>query len=157
CFGFHVVVRRRRSGVVYRCGRGCGGGGAVGSGGALNSATVEILRDLGLAGRIGAVENGGERVLRSDPRTAETAAVVKSLGHPFNPDVAAIVALRPDLVISAEENLKPPAIEALRAANVPLLMLEHSAKDGIDGLKRRIGTIARVFGAEKKGRALVEE
>ncbi|RSS76911.1 helical backbone metal receptor [Streptomyces sp. WAC06614] len=46
------------------------------------------------------------------------------IGGTKNPDVAAIVALRPDLVIANEEENRAPDLAALRAAGLPVLVTE---------------------------------
>lgn len=130
---------------------------------ALNASTVEILQELGLAGRIVGVENAGERVLRFGPHAREAATEVPSLGHPMNPSVEGIISRRPDLVLSTQENLKQPPIDQLRAAKVPLLILENSAKDGVEGLKRRVFFVythgpgaAVIYGRETGAHWLIE-
>lgn len=113
---------------------------------AINASTVEILIELGLGDRIVATDNGGERVLAP--------AKVTGLGHPYKPSVEGIIAQKPDLVIAPLENLKAPPLAQLRSAKVPVLVLESTSEDGIEGLKRRIAIIASVFSKETQAQAL---
>ncbi|WP_420715614.1 helical backbone metal receptor [Streptomyces sp. SBT349] len=49
---------------------------------------------------------------------------VARVGGTKNPDVPAVVALRPDLVLANEEENRAPDLDALRAAGVPVLVTE---------------------------------
>ncbi len=113
---------------------------------ALNASTVEILIELGAADRIVATDNGGERVLAPHK--------VTGLGHPYRPSVEGIISQKPDLVIAPLENIKSPPLAQLRTAKIPVLVIEDSATDGIDGLKRRIAMIAAALAVPEKGKAL---
>ncbi|MFF3428439.1 helical backbone metal receptor [Streptomyces sp. NPDC002602] len=57
------------------------------------------------------------------PTDLDGAGVVR-IGGTKNPDVARIVALRPDLVIANEEENRAPDLAALRAAGVPVAVTE---------------------------------
>ncbi|WP_329446453.1 helical backbone metal receptor [Streptomyces sp. NBC_01426] len=57
------------------------------------------------------------------PADLDEAGVVR-IGGTKNPDVARIVALRPDLVIANEEENRAPDLAALRAAGVPVAVTE---------------------------------
>ncbi|MCY0923470.1 helical backbone metal receptor [Streptomyces sp. H27-G5] len=57
------------------------------------------------------------------PDDLDEAGVVR-IGGTKNPDVARIVALRPDLVIANEEENRAPDLAALRAAGVPVAVTE---------------------------------
>ncbi|WP_264503499.1 heme/hemin ABC transporter substrate-binding protein [Luteolibacter flavescens] len=113
---------------------------------ALNASTVEILVEFGMGDRIVATDNGGERVLAPAKTTG--------LGHPYRPSVEGIIAQKPDLVITPLENIKEPPLAQLRSAKVPVLVLEDSDTDGVDGLKRRITMIAAALAVPEKGKAL---
>ncbi|MFJ7156952.1 helical backbone metal receptor [Streptomyces sp. NPDC101118] len=49
---------------------------------------------------------------------------VVRIGGTKNPDVAAVAALRPDLVVANEEENRPPDLDALRAAGLRVLVTE---------------------------------
>ncbi|MFH8992190.1 helical backbone metal receptor [Streptomyces sp. NPDC017940] len=71
---------------------------------------------------------------------------VVRVGGTKNPDVPAIVALRPDLVIANEEENRPPDLHALRAAGVEVLVTE------VRGLGQAFDELARVLAACGAGR-----
>ncbi|MEO3809459.1 helical backbone metal receptor [Sphaerisporangium sp. B11E5] len=57
-----------------------------------------------------------------------------------NPDLAAITALRPDLVLANEEENRVPDLDALRAAGVPVWVTVVRTLDGaLTSLRRMIG------------------
>lgn len=113
---------------------------------AINASTVEILLELGLGDRIVATDNGGERVL--------SPTKVTGLGHPYKPSVEGIIAQSPDLVIAPLENIKEPPLAQLRSAKVPVLVLESTSEDGIDGLKRRVTMISTALDKIAEGETL---
>lgn len=115
---------------------------------ALNTATVETMVALGKADLIVGVDVGSQY-------PEEVVKTKTNLGHPYRPSVEGIISLKPDLVICPEENMPAATAEQLRSAKVPVLILENSAKDGIDGLKRRITLMGQVFDAEKEATALI--
>ena len=62
-----------------------------------------------------------------------------------NPDVAAIVALAPDLVVANQEENRPDDLDALRAAGVPVYVTDIRTLDGpVDGA---FGALARMLAA----------
>ncbi|MEV1022516.1 helical backbone metal receptor [Streptomyces sp. NPDC050264] len=66
---------------------------------------------------------------------------VVRIGGTKNPDVAAIVALRPDLVVANEEENREPDLAALRAARIEVLVTE------IRRLPQALRELDRVLGA----------
>lgn len=58
---------------------------------------------------------------------------VPRLGGTKNPDVAAIVAAAPDLVLANHEENRPPDLDALRAAGVPVYVTDIRTVDGAFG------------------------
>ncbi|QRN94326.1 ABC transporter substrate-binding protein [Archangium violaceum] len=116
---------------------------------AVNSSLVEILFGLGKGDTIVGTDVGG-----TYPPEQEKIAKV---GHPYHPSVEGIVSLKPDLVLATEENLTPATAAQLRSARIPVLILENSAKDGIDGLKRRIDVVARLFNVQEAGKRMTQE
>ncbi|MFF8600444.1 helical backbone metal receptor [Streptomyces sp. NPDC015232] len=63
------------------------------------------------------------------------------VGGTKNPDVAAVAALRPDLVIANEEENRAPDLDALRAAGLDVLVTE------VRGLAQAFGELDRVLRA----------
>ncbi|MSQ61852.1 MAG: ABC transporter substrate-binding protein [Dehalococcoidia bacterium] len=86
---------------------------------------------------------GGERVAgatRYCTEPAEALAAVPRIGGTKDPDIAAILALRPDLVIvNMEENRREDA-EALRAAGVPIMITYPRSVRGTGHLLRELAT-----------------
>ena len=115
---------------------------------AVNSSLVEILFGLGKGGTLVGTDVGGT----FPPEQAKVAKV----GHPYHPSVEGIISLKPQLVLATEENLPPATAAQLRSAGVPVLILEHSSKDGLDGLERRIDIIARLFNVQEAGKRMIE-
>jgi ABC-type Fe3+-hydroxamate transport system substrate-binding protein len=79
----------------------------------------------------------------------EPVAVTRFCEHPElpnvsgtkNPDVAAIVALRPDLVLANEEENRVADLDALRAAGVPVwVTVIRTLDDAFGSLRRMFGT-----------------
>lgn len=112
--------------------------------------------DLGLAVRLGAVR----RVVSLVPSLTEAVAVtapgllvgatvwcthpadlkVTRIGGTKNPDVPAIVALAPDLVLANEEENRLPDLDALRAAGLPVWVT------GIRTLEQALASLDRMLG-----------
>lgn len=118
----------------------------------LNASTYEILRDIGEDFRIVGADSATHALI---PGAAEKG--IANYGHHAQPAVEAVIATRPDLVLANAGVLRDAVPVQLRSAGLPVLLLEHSAKGGIEGLKRRIAAIAAVFGKQAEGRALVEK
>ncbi|MFJ8822043.1 helical backbone metal receptor [Streptomyces sp. NPDC102467] len=72
---------------------------------------------------------------------------VARIGGTKNPDVAAIVALRPDLVVANEEENREPDLAALRAAGIEVLVTDirrlPQALRELDRVLRACGAAAR--------------
>ncbi len=105
---------------------------------ALNTSTVEILAELGEAHRIVGVDLTGLTIL---PERKDLA----NFGHPYRPNIEGIIATGPDLVITTADTFQYSSTDQLRSAGIPVLLLESSAQDGLEGLKRRITAIAALF------------
>ncbi|WP_224248036.1 heme/hemin ABC transporter substrate-binding protein [Hyalangium gracile] len=116
---------------------------------AVNSSLVEILFALGKGDAIVGTDVGGTW----PPEQAKIAKV----GHPYHPSIEGIISLKPDVVLATEENLTPATAGQLRSTGVPVLILENSAKDGMDGLKRRIDIVARLFNVQEAGKRMQQE
>ena len=78
---------------------------------------------------------------------------VARIGGTKNPDVPAVLALRPDLVLANEEENRAPDLEALRAAGAEVLVTEVRTLDqGLDAL----GDVLAACGAPRRPRWLAE-
>ncbi|KUF14301.1 helical backbone metal receptor [Streptomyces silvensis] len=71
---------------------------------------------------------------------------VARVGGTKNPDVPAIVALRPDLVVANEEENRAPDLDALRAAGVEVLVTEVR---GLDQAFAELTRMLAVCGADR--------
>lgn len=109
---------------------------------AINSTTTEIIFALGEGARIAGREDSVQ--------FPEEAKRIPSVGHPYYPSVEGIISLKPDVVIGTEENLPPASVTQLRSAKVPVLILEPSDKDGIEGYKRRVRQIGELLQTQQK-------
>jgi ABC-type Fe3+-hydroxamate transport system substrate-binding protein len=82
-------------------------------------------------------------------------AAVPTVGGTKNVDVDAVIALSPQLVIANQEENTRPALEALAAARIPVLVsLPRTVKQGIAHVAR----LARIIGVKDAGpgRALIQ-
>ncbi|MCY1083245.1 heme/hemin ABC transporter substrate-binding protein [Archangium lansingense] len=116
---------------------------------AVNSSLVEILFGLGKGETIVGTDVGGTW----PPEQAK----ISKVGHPYHPSIEGIISLKPELVLATEENLTPATAGQLRSAGIPVLVLESSFKDGLDGLKRRIDIIARLLNVQEAGKRMIQE
>ncbi|MER7534307.1 helical backbone metal receptor [Streptomyces sp. NPDC097704] len=78
---------------------------------------------------------------------------VARVGGTKNPDVAAITALRPDLVLANEEENRAPDLDALRAAGLDVLVTEIRT---LDQAFRELERVLAACGAPARPRWLVE-
>ncbi|KAF0649119.1 ABC transporter substrate-binding protein [Streptomyces fradiae ATCC 10745 = DSM 40063] len=88
-----------------------------------------------------AVSAPGALVGRTDWCTHPAGLGVPALGGTKNPDVAAVAALRPDLVVANEEENRPGDLAALRAAGLEVLVTE------VRSLEQALGELDRVLRA----------
>lgn len=83
----------------------------------------------------------------------EAATRLPQVGYMRQLSSEGVLSLRPTLVIVAGESGPPEAIEQIRSAGVPLILLP--ADPTLAGSKRRIETIAQALGVEERGREVV--
>lgn len=112
---------------------------------ALNSSVLETLFELGL----------GERVVGTDDSGTYPENDLPKVGHPYNYPVEGIISLAPDLVLSAQENMKPETATQLRDAGIAVLVLADSGRGGMVGLYERVDQIAAALDAPGAGRRLI--
>jgi iron complex transport system substrate-binding protein len=116
---------------------------------ALNSTNVEIIRELGKGETLVGIDRSAHMLGFPDLEK------IKDVGHPYEPNVEGIISLKPDLVLATEENLETKTAEQLRSGGVEVKILEESYKDGLEGLKRRITEVARIYNEPQKGAELI--
>lgn len=73
---------------------------------------------------------------------------VTRVGGTKNPDVAAILALAPDLVLANQEENRPPDLDALRAAGVPVYVTDIRT---VDGALASLGRMLAACGLDEPG------
>jgi iron complex transport system substrate-binding protein len=112
----------------------------------LNSSVLEVMYELGLESTIVGTDGSGTWPENKLP----------SVGHPYNYAIEGLLSLEPDLVISAEENMKPETAAQLRDAGAKVLVLGNSGEGGLEGLYDRIEAVAAAFDVPDKGQALIE-
>lgn len=109
---------------------------------------TEIVCALGAAALLVGVDTDSDH-------PADIVAPLPKLGRDLELDVAAVTALRPDLVLTS---LTVPGHERvvgqLREAGVPLLVIDPI---GLDGVYDSIVQIAEALGVLKRGRSLVAQ
>jgi ABC-type Fe3+-hydroxamate transport system substrate-binding protein len=89
---------------------------------------TQSLIDLGVADRLVAVTD-------YCPVEKIEVGVVQQVGGPKNPDVDAIIALRPDIVLANREENKPAMVQALQEAAIPVwVTFPRSAQESMDVL-----------------------
>ncbi|WP_413560387.1 heme/hemin ABC transporter substrate-binding protein [Bdellovibrio sp. HCB209] len=115
---------------------------------ALNTSTVEILYAFKKQDLIVGVDAGSKF-----PEGIQKTKT--NLGHPYRPSVEGMISLKPDLIIAPQENIPATTVEQLRTAKIPVLILEDSGKNGVEGLKSRITLMGKVFESEKEATALI--
>ncbi|MEU2181731.1 helical backbone metal receptor [Streptomyces thermolilacinus] len=100
-----------------------------------------------------AVTAPGALVGRTDWCTHPEGLDAPRIGGTKNPDVAAIVALRPDLVVANEEENRPDDLAALRAAGLDVLVTEIR---GLEQALRELDRVLRACGVPSRPRWLDE-
>lgn len=113
----------------------------------INSSSVEIISALGSGEKIVGVDAGSQF-------PEDITKKAQNLGHPYRPGAEGVISLKPDLVIANEENMPAATAEQIRSAKIQVLVLENSAKDGIDGLKRRVTLLGEVLNVKEKATEL---
>ncbi|MEV5445210.1 helical backbone metal receptor [Streptomyces sp. NPDC052644] len=100
-----------------------------------------------------AVSAPGALVACTDWCTHPEGLDVPRIGGTKNPDVAAVAALRPDLVVANEEENRPDDLAALRSAGLEVLVTE--IRD-LEGALRELDRVLRACGVASRPRWLDE-
>jgi iron complex transport system substrate-binding protein len=117
----------------------------------LNGDITEIIYELGLGDNVVAVD-----VTTTYPETA-AAKVDQGDTVGFHQQLTAEGVLRfePTLVIGDTQVMPPEAIEQLRQAGVPVVIIEYQTT--LDGVETKILEIAEILGVPEDGAALAEQ
>ena len=113
----------------------------------LNGSTTEILFALGV----------GEKVVGCDASSTYPEGVkekLPSIGYQYGLNAEGILSLKPTLVIGREDVKPPQVVEQLRMADVTVLLLKEPRT--FDAAKKRLLTIGKAVGCEKKAEELAE-
>ncbi|WP_292499650.1 hemin ABC transporter substrate-binding protein [Mesorhizobium sp.] len=108
----------------------------------LGSDVTEIVDALG----------AGERIIAVDRGSKYPAAVAQkpNVGYRRQLSVEGLVALRPDLILAAQDSGPPEAIEVLKSLAIPVVFVPED--NSPQGIERKITLIAAALRLEDKGR-----
>lgn len=111
---------------------------------AVGGSVTEIVYALGL----------GDRLLAVDSTSFYPAAATElpNVGYMRQLSAEPILALGPDLVLAIEDSGPPAALDQIRDAGVPVVVVPDSYSP--EGVLEKIGMIATALDAEAEGRAL---
>jgi len=115
----------------------------------LNKNGAEVMRLLGVTDRIVGVSDW----IPKNPAYWPELATAKNVGKFNDPDVEAIVALKPDLVLCYQASPGPGFDEKMSAAGIQVLRLELYR---ISALPRDVEALGRIFGREDKAREYLD-
>jgi iron complex transport system substrate-binding protein len=115
----------------------------------LNKNGAEVMRLLGVADRIVGVSDW----IPKNPQYWPELAQATNVGRFNDPDVEAIAALKPDLVLCYQSSPGPGFEEKMSAAGIQVLRLELYR---ISALPRDVEALGRVFGREARAREYLD-
>jgi iron complex transport system substrate-binding protein len=102
-----------------------------------------------------AVGEGSKLVARTDwCNYPEESANVASVGNIDQPDVEAIIALAPDVVILTEMTMQELALQ-IKDAGIPIIVVDE--EDSFDGAYACIEIVGKVLGADEKAAEVVAD
>jgi ABC-type Fe3+-hydroxamate transport system substrate-binding protein len=99
----------------------------------------------------------GDRMVGRTRFCTEPAAQVEGtppVGGTKNPDIPAILSLRPDIVLANKEENRREDVEALRGAGLDVLVTDPNS---VAEAAEMIATIGRLLGREERARELVDD
>ena len=111
----------------------------------VGGAVTEIVFGLGLSDRIVAVD--------STSRYPDETATKPKVGYMRQLGAEPILALNPSLVLAVEDAGPPEALDQIREAGVPVILVPD--KSSPEGVIEKIALVAETLGAPEKGRAFV--
>lgn len=111
----------------------------------IGGSVTEIVFELG----------AGDQVIARDDSSLYPPQIhaLESVGYVRRLSAEPVLALNPTLIITTEDAGPPEAIEQLRAAGVPLLVVP--SEDSIEGVINKVETIAQALGREDAGGEIV--
>jgi len=115
----------------------------------LNKNGAEVMRLLGVMDRIVGVSDW----IPKNPQYWPELAQARNVGRFNDPDVEAIAALKPDLVLCYQSSPGPGFEEKMSAAGIQVLRLELYR---ISALPRDVEALGRVFGREARAREYLD-
>jgi iron complex transport system substrate-binding protein len=107
----------------------------------LGSDVTEIVHALGAGERIIAVDRGS--------KYPASVAQKPNVGYRRQLSVEGLVALRPDLILAAQDSGPPEAVEVLRSLAIPVVFVPED--NSPQGIERKIILIAAALRLEEKG------
>lgn len=116
----------------------------------LNGDLTEILFELGFGDNVVAVDV----TTTHPPEAAALNEQGSTVGFAQQLTAEAVLRFEPTLVIGDTQVAPPEAIEQLRAAGVPVVILETQTT--LEGVGTKIRQVAEIVGAEAEGEALAE-
>ncbi len=109
---------------------------------------TEIVCALGEEDRLAAVDT-------TSVHPESITGALPKIGYSRALSAEGILALQPDLVLATDEAGPPTVLDQLRAAQVPLVVVEETHSP--DGVRAKIVAVAEALGVPEKGRALAAE
>ena len=113
----------------------------------MNGDITEVVFALGLSESVVAVDTS----VTYPPEVTE----LPQIGYQRRLSAEGVLSMEPTVVIGSENAGPPEVIEQIRAAGVPVVVLE--AVTTIDGASRKIRGVAKALGVPDKGEAIVAE
>lgn len=113
----------------------------------LNGSTTEILFALGV----------GKKVVGCDASSSYPEGIkekLPSVGYQYGLNAEGILSLKPTLVIGRDDVKPPQVVKQLRMAGVTVLLLKEPRT--FEAAKKKILTIGKAVGCEKKAKELIE-
>lgn len=108
----------------------------------LGSDVTEIVHALGAGGRIIGVDRGS--------KYPASVAAKPNVGYRRQLAVEGLLALSPDMILTAEDSGPPEAVEVLKSLTVPVIFIPED--NSPEGIGRKIAMIAAALSLEDKGR-----
>lgn len=122
----------------------------------LSSTAIPHIRDLGMIGRIVAVDTG-DYIYDEELHRRIAAGQVVEVGSNESLDVERIIATRPDVVVASAIGPDDPTIERLQAASIPVIVLADWRENDPIGRMEWIRLFGALFGRADGAERIVVE
>jgi iron complex transport system substrate-binding protein len=131
------------------------GGGSLRPPASAETVVARIVTLDGISTEIVATLGAAARLVGRDDSSYEPASVTRlpSVGYQFALNAEGVISLKPTLVIGREDAKPVAALDAIRAAGVPLLLV--SADASLDGARKKIRAIAAAVDRRARGEELI--